>query len=79
MEKYGTAKDHRYQYNTTQGFFFFAYWITEAKNTHAEYVLLIAFPLQQWLVERASMLHCTYIARLVGCYAVYTGKQQRFK
>jgi hypothetical protein len=39
-----------------------AYWITEAKNTHLEYVILIAFPRKQWLQERASMLRCTYIA-----------------
>jgi hypothetical protein len=38
-----------------------ARWIPKATNTHSEYVILIAFPLQQWLHERASMLHCTYI------------------
>jgi len=31
-------------------------WITKAKNTHSEYVILIAFPWQQWLRERASVL-----------------------
>ena len=30
-----------------------AYWITKATSTHWEYVILIAFPLQQWLYERA--------------------------
>jgi len=39
-----------------------ACWITKATNTHSEYVILIAFPLQQWLHERASMLRYTYIA-----------------
>jgi len=34
-------------------------------NTHSEYVILIAFPLQQWLHERASMLRYTYIGCLV--------------
>jgi len=29
--------------------------IPKATNTHSEYVPLIAFPLQQWLLERASM------------------------
>jgi len=29
---------------------------TMATNTHSEYVILIAFPLQQWSNERASML-----------------------
>jgi hypothetical protein len=41
--------------------------ITEATNTHSEYVILIAFPLQQLLDERASMLRYTrkYMACLV--------------
>ena len=44
-----------------------ACWITKAANTHTHThsVLLIAFPLQQWLHERPSMLHYTYIACLV--------------
>jgi hypothetical protein len=42
-----------------------AYWIPKATNTHSEYVLLIAFSLQQWLHERASVLRYTYIASLV--------------
>ena len=37
-------------------------WITKATNTHSEYVILTAFPPQQWLHERASMLRLTYIA-----------------
>ena len=40
--------------------------IHKATDTHSEYVILIAFPLQQWLHERVSMLRYTYIARLVG-------------
>jgi hypothetical protein len=36
--------------------------IPKAAETHAEYVTLIAFPLQQWLHVRASMLRHTYIA-----------------
>jgi hypothetical protein len=40
----------------------FACWIIRATNTHSEYVILIAFPLQQWFRELASMLrssaHC---------------------
>jgi hypothetical protein len=35
--------------------------ITKATNTHSEYVLLITFPLQQWLHERAPVLRYTYI------------------
>ena len=42
-----------------------ACWITKATNTNSEYVIFIAFPLQQWLHERASMLLCTYINCLV--------------
>ena len=37
-------------------------WIPTATNTHLDYVILIPFPLQQWLHERASVLrlyvHC---------------------
>jgi hypothetical protein len=36
--------------------------ITKATNTHSEYVIIIAFPPQQWLHERASMLRHTYTA-----------------
>jgi len=39
-----------------------ACWITKATDTHSEYVTLIAFPLQQWLQERASMLDYMYNA-----------------
>ena len=42
-----------------------ACWITKAINTRSEYVILIAFPLQQLLHERASMLRYTYTACLV--------------
>jgi hypothetical protein len=45
-----------------------AYWIPQATNTHSEYVTLSAFPLQQWLHERASMFHYTDIA----CVAIFT-------
>jgi hypothetical protein len=36
-----------------------ACWIPNATNTHSQYVTLTAFPLQQWLHERASMLRYT--------------------
>jgi hypothetical protein len=32
------------------------------QNTHSEYVLHIAFPLQQWFQKRVSVLRYTYIA-----------------
>ena len=43
----------------------FACWISKATNTHSECAILIAFPLQQWLHERALMLRHTYLSCLV--------------
>ena len=43
-----------------------ACWLPKATNTHSEYVIFIALPLQQWLHERPSMLRHTYIACLVN-------------
>ena len=40
-------------------------WIPKATNAPSEYVIIIAFPLQQWLHERASLLRNTYIFCLV--------------
>ena len=41
-------------------------WITKVTHTrahtHSEYVIIIVFPRQQWLGERAEMLRHTYIA-----------------
>ena len=31
-------------------------WIHKATNTHSEYVIITAFPRQQWFRERAPML-----------------------
>ena len=42
-----------------------ACWIPKVTKTHSEYVILIAFPLQQWLHEGASVLRHKYIACLV--------------
>ena len=42
-----------------------AWWVPKATNTHSEYVILIAFPLQQWLKERALGFRYTYIACIV--------------
>jgi hypothetical protein len=42
-----------------------ACWITKATDTHSAYVTFIAFPLQQWLNGRASMLRYTYVACLL--------------
>ena len=46
-----------------------ACWITKSTNTHLEYIIiLIPFPQQQWLPERASTLRYTYIGCLVFLY-----------
>jgi hypothetical protein len=46
-----------------------ACWIPNATVTHLEYtsIILIAFPVQQWLHERTSVLRYTYVDCLV-CY-----------
>jgi hypothetical protein len=44
-------------------------WITNDKNTHSEYLILIVCSLQQWLNERASMLR--YIPN--ACRVTYFG------
>jgi len=47
------------------GYMRIACWITKATSTHSGYVTLTAFPRQQWLRERASMLRYMCIACLV--------------
>ena len=42
----------------------FAHWISKAIDTHPEYVILIAFSLQQWLCKHTSLLCYMYIACL---------------
>ena len=49
----------------------FACCIHEARNTHSEYVIRIALPVQQWLHERASILRHTYSDCLVLCCVRY--------
>jgi len=39
----------------------FACWVPKATNTYTEYVILLAFPLQKWSHERASVLRYTCI------------------
>jgi hypothetical protein len=46
----------------------FAFWIPKATDTHLEYAIVIAFPQQQRLSERACILRHTYIAWLVEIY-----------
>jgi len=47
-----------------------ACWIPKATGKHLEYVILIAFPLQQWLHKRALVLGYTYIACSVASIKV---------
>ena len=63
MEKYGTARQATDDNIIRR--MRFACWLTKATDTHSEYVILIAFPPQQWLRERASMLRYTYTVSLV--------------
>ena len=44
----------------------FSCWIAKATHTHTQYVILIVFPLQQWLHERSSVLRYAYIACLIS-------------
>jgi len=44
----------------------FSRWIPRATDTHSENVILIVFPLQQWLHERAPMLRYTCIVFLIN-------------
>ena len=43
----------------------FSRCIPISTKTYSQYAIIIAFPLQQWLHERASMLRYTYIACIV--------------
>jgi len=43
----------------------FACWIAKVTDTHSECAVLLAFPLQQWLQERASVLRYKLTACLV--------------
>jgi hypothetical protein len=49
--------------------------ITKTTNTHSEYIILIAIPLQQWLHKRASMLRFTNIVSYVA-FAFHIAVQQ---
>ena len=47
--------------------------ITKATDTHLEYVILIAFTLQQWLPGRGSMLRYTHIVLLIFMFSCVSG------
>jgi hypothetical protein len=44
-----------------------ACWIPKAADRHSEYIILVAFPGQQWLHERVAMLRYTYMPVLLIC------------
>jgi hypothetical protein len=67
VEKYGTAGQAA-DVNIIRRVRF-ACWITKATDTHSEYVILIAFPRQQWLRERALVL-CLYVHCLPRLYLI---------
>jgi len=48
-----------------------ACWVTKARSTHSEYVILIDFTLHQWLYERAPILRFTYICVLPVLFIAY--------
>jgi hypothetical protein len=50
--------------NTTRSTHF-ACWITKATYPNSEFVIHIAFPRQQWLLEGASLLHYTHTLCLI--------------
>ena len=41
------------------------WWIHKTTNTHSEYLIIIAFPQEQCLYERASLLRHTFIRSVV--------------
>ena len=49
-----------------------ACWIPRGTNTHSEYIIIIDFPPQQWLHERASVSRYTYNAGLVSLIKVHS-------
>jgi hypothetical protein len=49
-----------------------AYWIPKSKKIHSEYVIIIAFPLQNWFRESVSMLRYMNIASVVIVREVIT-------
>jgi len=54
--KCGTDGQPVYDCTSITGCMRFARWTAKATDTYLEYVILIAFPQQQWLRERTSVL-----------------------
>ena len=53
-------------------------WITKDTNTHSQYVIVIAFPLQQWLQEHTCMLRYVYTAYPVNKMQTFRNLKCRF-
>jgi hypothetical protein len=70
VEKYSTARQATDDNITRR--MRFACWITKVTDIHSKYVILIAFPRQQWLRERALMLrlyvHCLLLNMGFFCF-----------
>ena len=51
----------------------------KATSAHSQYAMQIAFPKQQWMHERASVLGytCTCIVRLITCTVLYDETAER--
>jgi hypothetical protein len=62
--KYGTATQ-AIDYNVIWRMHF-ACWITKVTDTHSEYVIVIAVPLQEWLHEGTSLLRYIFDICLVN-------------
>ena len=67
VEKYYSTKPDRPQMTIWR--MRIAFWVTKTTNRHSEYVIPIAFPLQQLLYERASLLRLIYFSCFV--YLLY--------
>jgi len=53
----------------------FACWITKSTNTHSEYVKPIAFPLQHWSYECASMLRSVHCLSFTETWKLFRGQE----
>jgi hypothetical protein len=51
-------------------------WVPKATNTHSDYVILAAFPQEQCLHERATVLRYMCIACLVSYQVLFTSSDR---
>jgi hypothetical protein len=70
VEKYGTARQATDDNIIRR--MRFACWITKATGTHSEYLVLIAFPRQIWLRERAPSVTFIHTLLLLSCFYFVT-------